>query len=167
MNEYMKGLQTQISQSALALSSELVASQKKILKQKDTHMPKVRMPHAYMYNRPLDAADTVSLAYPNLNDGGSTVYYASLTSSVHKLQGTRKRAHMMDDMSSVQMESIADFPQEEEDPEEILRRKRSAAKKFRNNRDRSTTKIEKMQSKVSLGVMNEEEFKAKLGPSAE
>ena len=100
------------------------------------------MPHAYMYNRALDAADSVSLAYPNLNnDGASSVYYASLTSSVHKMQGTRKRATMMDDMSSVQMESIMDAF-EEEDPEEILRRKRSAAKKLRNARDRSTSKIE-------------------------
>ena len=66
-------------------------------------MPKKRAPHAYMYNRPLDAPDTISLAYPHPDrDGGSTIYYASLSSSAHKMNGTRKRAHMVrDELSSI------------------------------------------------------------------
>ena len=60
-------------------------------------MPKKRHPHAYMHDRPIDGNDTVSLVYPNLNaDGASSVYYASLTSSVHRLNGTKKRAFKFD-----------------------------------------------------------------------
>jgi len=35
-----------------------------LIKKKDDKMPRERQPHAYMHNRPIDAADTISLAYP-------------------------------------------------------------------------------------------------------
>ncbi len=77
-----------------------------------------------MHNRPIDAADTVSLAYPKMggSDAGSSIYYASLATSVHKINGTRKRAQMMDEISSMAPESMSDVIVEEEDPEEILKR---------------------------------------------
>ena len=63
----------------------------------------------------------MSLQYPNLNaDGASSVYYASLTSSVHRLNGTKKRPMHLDQESSIaDFSSVADFPQEPEDPEVI------------------------------------------------
>ena len=65
---------------------------------KDEKLPYKRAPHAYMHDRLLDAPDTVSLVYPRHNTyGGDTVFYASLSSSVHKLNGTRKRAKMQRD----------------------------------------------------------------------
>lgn len=73
-------------------------------------MPRKRQAHAYMYNRGLEDRDTVSMVYPNLNaDGASSLYYASLTSSIHKLNGTKKRAKMMDD-SSMQTEELSEQP---------------------------------------------------------
>lgn len=103
MNNYVNSLQKEFSQSALALSSTLMKNEHKLLSKKDDNMPKKRAPHAYMYNRALDAADSVSLAYPNHDrDGGSSIYYASLSSSVHKMNGTRKRCHMVrDELSSI------------------------------------------------------------------
>ena len=97
MNQYIHGLQSQISQSALGLSSELITQKKKLLHKKKEHMPAKRQAHAYMYNRGLSDRDTVSMAYPGMNaDGASSLYYASLTSSIHKLNGTKKRATLMD-----------------------------------------------------------------------
>jgi len=78
-------------------------------------MPEKRQAHAYMYNRALDDRDTVSLAYPGLNaDGASSLYYASLTSSIHKLNGTRKGATRMD-KGSMYGDDFSAFAIEEED----------------------------------------------------
>ena len=90
---------------------------------KEEHMPRKRQAHAYMYNRALEDRDTVSLAYPGHNaDGASSLYYASLTTSIHKLNGTRKRATMLD-MGSVHTDDFSVAAIEEEDPEEEERRK--------------------------------------------
>lgn len=147
MNEYLEGLQTQISQSAIGLSSELIIQQKKLLQKKREQMPKVRAPHAYMYNRGLADKDTVSLIYPNMNaSGGSSIYYASLTSSIHKANGTRKRAKMMDPESQ-QTESLSMSAKEEIDPEEEERRKQAERMSYRKKKD--DTIIEKLKKQVS------------------
>ena len=71
-------------------------------KKKDAFAPKRRAPHAYMHNRPMDAPDTVSLNYPHLDQHeGSSLYYASLTSSVHRINGTKKRDNIMESIQSV------------------------------------------------------------------
>ena len=113
-------------------------------------MPKKRAPHAYMYNRPLGAQDTVSLAYPHPDrDGGSTIFYASLSSSVHKMNGTRKRANMVrDELSSIQqdgmsMSSALIFEDEEEyeDPNEIRKREIQASRDRKRNASEKKTVI--------------------------
>lgn len=147
MNQYLEGLQTQISQSAIGLSSELITQQKKLLQKKEEQMPKVRQPHAYMYNRGLQDKDTVSLVYPNMNaSGGSSIYYASLTSSIHKMNGTRKRAKMMDPVSQ-QTDALSMSAVEEIDAEEEERRKQAERMKYRKKKD--DTIIEKLKKQVS------------------
>lgn len=84
--------------SALGLSKELATQHKKMVGKKDAHVPRRRQAHAYMYDRALDASDTISMAYPNMT---SSIYYASLTSSMHKINGTKKRDHVLDGASSV------------------------------------------------------------------
>ena len=146
MNEYLEGLQTQVSQSAIALSSELITQQKKLLQKKEEQMPKVRQAHAYMYNRGLEDRDTVSLVYPHMNaSGGSSVYYASLSSSIHKMNGTRKRAKMMDPPSQTDAASMSAV--EEVDPEEEERRKQAERMKYHKKQD--DTIIEKLKKQVS------------------
>ena len=108
MNKYVSDLQKEFSQSAKELSTTLIKNEKKLL-HKDKIVPKVRAPHAYMYNRPMDAPDTVSLAYPHHDrEGGSSICYASLTSSVHKMNGTRKRRDIYrEDLSSVHNDGMS------------------------------------------------------------
>lgn len=73
-----------------------MSNERKIQSKKDDFAPKRRVPHAYMHDRPMEAPDTISLAYPHHNRyGGSSIFFASLTSSVHNMNGTLKNAHMM------------------------------------------------------------------------
>ena len=155
MNKYLTGLQSQISMSAYALSSDLIKSKRKLVKRKDQNLPKMRQPHAYMHNRPIDASDTVSMHYPKIggSDAGSSIYYASLTTSVHKINGTRKRAHLFDEFSSLAPESLADVILEEENPEEILKIKRAEAKRHRKNKSENPTMIDKLKTRVAMGAM--------------
>lgn len=88
------------------------------------------------------------------SDGGSSIYYASLSSSVHKINGTRKKARLMDDASSMAQDSMTDMVIEEEDPEEELRRKREEAKRYRNNKDENTTIIGKLKEKLAKGEIS-------------
>ena len=114
-----------------------------------------------MHNRPIDAADTVSLAYPRMgSNAGSSIYYASLATSVHKINGTRKRAQMMDDISSMAPESMSDVIVEEEDPEEILKRQREEAAKYKKIKGKSQTMISKLKEQLSRGELSQEEFNA-------
>ena len=88
-----------------------------------------------MYNRGLQDQDTISLVYPNLNaDGASSIYYASLTSSIHKLNGTKKRAKMMD-LNSQMTDNISDSTIEKINAEEEQRRKEEERAKYRTKKD--------------------------------
>jgi len=142
-------------------------------------MPKRRAPHAYMHNRPIEAADTVSLIYPNLGqDGRSSVYYASLTSSVHAMNGTRKRNRVYDEESSMQQRSAAHEQASEgvvddeelerlrvEQEQEQIRLMQAEALKRRKNKDDHTTIIEKLKTQVSAGALKADEFTNQVGPS--
>ena len=116
-------------------------------------MPAKRQAHAYMYNRALEDRDTISKAYPGMNaDGASSLYYASLTSSIHKLNGTRKRATMMD-QGSQQTDNFSVGTIQEEDPEEEERRKQAERKKYRKKKD--DTIIDKLKQQVSQGKLKD------------
>ena len=127
-------------------------------------MPRQRQAHAYMYNRGLQDKDTVSLVYPNMNASDcSSIYYASLSSSVHKMNGTRKRAKMMDPNSQIS-DAFSMSAVEEVDAEEEHRRKQAERMKYRKNKD--DTIIGKLKKQVSLGKLKQQEFENIVGPSA-
>ena len=133
MQDYISRLQTDISQSALELSSEMINKRKQAQKKMDSFVPWNRMAHAYMYKRPLDARDTISLVYPRLNDiGGTTVYDASLSSSAKMKYEAMKRKQMDGDLSSVQMDAFSEAI--EEDPEEEKRRRLEERMQYRNSK---------------------------------
>jgi hypothetical protein len=85
-------------------------------------MPKNRPAHAYMHARNYSDRDTVSLAYPNLNDGGSSVYAASLTSKVLAKLRKEKRKILGDESSvgegTVHEERVLEEEEDDEDPDE-------------------------------------------------
>ena len=110
-----------------------------------------------MYDRAYDDKDTISQAFPNLSrDGASSIYYASLTSSIHKMNGTRKRAHIKErDGLSTQNDDLSQFPIEEElHPDEIEKLKDAERKKHRWSKGDHLTKKERMKSQVLYGQMN-------------
>ena len=106
--------------------------------------------------------DSVSQAYPNLGDGGSSVYQASLTPSALKMLGIKKRK-MFGDESSIGQGTVFEDEQEEEiDPQEENRRKQQEfIEKY--HRKRNETVIGKLKNQVSQGVLTEAEFAKKVG----
>ena len=60
----------------------------------------------------------------------------------------------MDDASSMAQDSMTDMIIEEEDSEQVLKRKREEAKRFRNNKDKNTTIIGKLKEKLAKGEIS-------------